>query len=67
MGHVLALTTQNGWSRPPDFLLYSGWLYDRALQFVPPAPEVLAEIKATIFDNAFCLLILRSELSHNAI
>ena len=28
-----------------------GWF--SALQFVPPAPEVLAEIKAAIFYNAF--------------
>ena len=38
-----------------------------ALQFVPPVPEVLAEIKATIFYKAFCALILRSELSHNPV
>ena len=38
-----------------------------ALQFVPPAPEVLAEIETTIFDSAFCLHILRLEFSHNAI
>ena len=29
-----------------------------ALQFVPPAPKVLAEIKTTIFYKAFCPLIL---------
>ena len=44
-----------------------GWLYRSALQFVPAAPEVLAEMKATIFYNAFCRLILQLELSHNAI
>ena len=38
-----------------------------ALQFEPPATEVLAEIKTTILYNAFCLLILQLELSHNAI
>ena len=36
------------------------------LLFVPSAPEVLAEIKRTIY-TAFCPLILRLELSHNAI
>ena len=41
--------------------------FSSALQLVPPAPEILAEIKTTIFDNAFCLLILRLELSHNVI
>ena len=25
------------------------------LAVLPPAPEVLAEIKTTIFDNAFCV------------
>ena len=38
-----------------------------ALQFVPPAPKVLAEIKTKIFYMAFWSLILRLELSHNAI
>ena len=38
-----------------------------ALQFVPPAPEVLAEIRATIFYNAFGTHILRLEFSHNTI
>ena len=38
-----------------------------ALQFTPPAPIVLAEIKVTIFYNVFCLFILRLELFHNAI
>ena len=34
--------------------------------FVPAALEVVAEIKRTIY-TAFCPLILRLELSHNAI
>ena len=34
-----------------------------ALQFVPPAPEALAETKTTIFYNNFYPLILRLELS----
>ena len=38
-----------------------------ALQFVPSAPGVLAEIEATIFFNAFCPLILQQKLSRNAI
>ena len=33
-----------------------------ALQFVQPAPKVLAEIKTTIFYNAFCPLILQLKL-----
>ena len=38
------------------------------LLFVPPAPEVLAEIyKKKLFYSAFWPLILRLELSHNAI
>ena len=38
-----------------------------ALQFVPTAPKVLAEIKTTILQyNDFCPFILRLELSHNA-
>ena len=37
-----------------------------ALLFVPSAPEVLAEIKRTIY-TAFRTLILRLELSHDAI
>ena len=45
----------------------SEWLYAGALHFAPPALEVLAEMKSTIFYNAFCLLILRLELSLNAI
>ena len=36
------------------------------LLFVPPAPEVLAEIKRTI-GIAFCSLVLRLELSLNAL
>ena len=51
--------------RTPDFLLWLWMAYCSALQFEPPVPETLAEIKATIFYNAFCLLILRLELSHN--
>ena len=39
----------------------SGWFC--ALQLLPPAPEVLAEIKTTFFWTALCLLILRLELS----
>ena len=38
-----------------------------ALRLVSLAPEVLAEIKTTIFYHAFCLLILPLELSHKAI
>ena len=38
-----------------------------ALQFVPPAPKVLAEIKTTVLYKAFCSLILRLELSQNAV
>ena len=37
------------------------------LQFVQPTPKVSAEIKTTIFYMAFCPLILRLQLSHNAI
>ena len=44
----------------------SGWLYCSALQFLPPALEVLAEIKTTTFYNEFCLRIFRLELLHNA-
>ena len=36
------------------------------LLFVPPSPEVLAELKRAIY-TAFCPLIIRLELSHNAI
>ena len=36
------------------------------LLFVPPAPEILAETKRTIY-TAFYPYILRLELSHNAI
>ena len=45
----------------------SEWLYSSALHFAPSALEVLAALKTTIFYNAFCLLILRLELSLNAI
>ena len=38
-----------------------------ALQLVPPTPEVLEEIKTTMFCIAFCPLNYRLELSHNAI
>ena len=68
LGYVLELATHN--CLHSDSLIHwngSGWLYGSALQFLPPAPEVLAEIKTTIFCNAFCFLILRLELSHNAI
>ena len=37
-----------------------------ALQFVLPAPEMLAEIKTTIFYVTFCLLIYRLALSRSA-
>ena len=40
----------------------SGWF--SAMQFVPHAPEVLGDIKTTIFCNAFCSLLLRLELLH---
>ena len=51
-------TTQNCLCLEPRISSYdSGWF--SALQFVLPAPEVLADIKATIFSNAFCPLILR--------
>ena len=36
------------------------------LLFIPATPKVLAEIKKTIYA-AFCPLILRLKLSHNAI
>ena len=36
----------------------SVWLYCSALQFLRPAPEALADIKTTIFYNAFCLVFL---------
>ena len=50
-GHV-ALATPNGLLRTPRILCYgSGWLYSSALRFVPPALEVLAEIKTTIFSK----------------
>ena len=65
---VVASATQNGLLGTPRILCYgSGRLYSSALRFVLPAPEVLAEIKTTISYNAFCLFILRLELSHNAI
>ena len=38
----------------------SGWF--SAVQLVSLAPEVLVDIKTTIFYNAFCPLILRLEL-----
>ena len=40
-----------------------------AFQFVVVwhAPEAVAEIQTTISCDAFCLLILQLELSHNAI
>ena len=41
-----------------------GWF--SALQLVSLATEVFVDIKTTIFYNAFCPLILRLELSHNA-
>ena len=36
----------------------SGWLYCSALQFLPPAPEVLAEIAEKEINNNFlqCML-----------
>ena len=63
LGPVLALATRNGFSGPPDSSLWL-WmvLLKSVLQFLPPAPEVLPEIKTTIFVNAFCLLILPLEL-----
>ena len=47
------------WFVPTPQILYcsSGWLYCSALQFVPPAPEILAETKTTIFCIALCFLI----------
>ena len=42
----------------------SGWF--STLKFLLLAPELLAKIKTTIFFSAFCPLILRLELSHNA-
>ena len=57
-GHVFALATKS-------CLCPGSWIFVMALdgfgalQFVQPAPVVLAEIKATIFYNAFCPLILR--------
>ena len=62
----LALVTQNCLRSDPRVLCDdSGWLL--CFEFVPPAPEVQAEIKTTLFYNAFCPLILRLKLSHNAI
>ena len=58
---------------PDPWISYygSGWLYRSALQFIArtgsTVPEVLAEIKTALFDNAFCLLFLQLELSLNAI
>ena len=37
------------------------------MQFVLPAPIILAEIKTTIFYKVFSPLILQLELSHNTI
>ena len=42
-----------------------GWF--SALQFAPLAPEVFADIKTTVFYNAFCPFILQLELSHNIV
>ena len=68
LGHALALATQNGLACPRIPCYGFEWLYCcSALQFVPPAPEVLAEIKTTIFDNPVYPFILQLELSHNAI
>ena len=67
LGHVLALATQNGLSGPRITFYGYEWHYCSTLQLLSPTPEVLAEIKTTIFNNAFCPLILRLELSHNAI
>ena len=57
-GHAFALATQSCLCFNPGFfvMVLDGF---SALQFVPPAPVVLAEIKATIFYNAFCPLILQ--------
>ena len=66
LGHVLALATENCLCLDPGFLVLALDVFS-ASQFVQPAPEVLAEIKATISCNAFCPLILRLELSRYTI
>ena len=54
-------TTQNCSCLKPQIPCHdSGWF--SALQFVPVAQEVLADMKTTIFYNAFCSLSLRLEL-----
>ena len=64
-GHELALATQKCLRQDPGSLVMTldGF---KALRFVPPAPEILAEIRITILH---CLLplILRLKFSHNAI
>ena len=64
-GHELALATQKCLRQDPGSLVIAldGF---KALRFVPPAPEISAEIRITILH---CLLplILRLKLSHNAI
>ena len=52
--------------RPDPRISCYGMNGSRVLLFVPAAPEVLAEIKRTIY-TAFCPLIVRLELSHNGI
>ena len=54
-------------SGAPDSLLWLWMALHRALQFVPPASEVLAEMKTTIFYDAFRLLIHRLELLQSTI
>ena len=43
---------------PSESLLWFRMALLWCFAVLPPAPEVLAEIKTTIFDNAFCPLIL---------
>ena len=64
-GHELALATQKCLCPDPKPLVMALDSFS-GLLFVPPAPEILAEIKRTILH---CLLppVLRLQLLHNAI
>ena len=52
LDHILTLATQNCLPGPPILVMALDGF--SALQFVPSAPEVFAEIKTTIFHKAFC-------------
>ena len=56
--HIFALATQIVCVLTPGLFVMDLDGFS-ALQFVPPAPVVLAKTKATIFYNPFCPLIRR--------